>query len=144
MTALLAAEHVAVGLHLLEHVAIADAGLDDGDLCLAHRDLESEIGHHRCHDRVVRELARVTHALGEDREDVIAVDHVAEAIDREAAIGIAVVRDARIGAVLLDRRDEILEMRASAVLVDVVAIGRVMDRDHRGAGARVELGGNEG
>jgi len=74
---------------------------------------------------------------------VIAVDHVAVAIDGQAAVGITIVRDACISAVLLHRGDEILEMRATAVLVDVVAIGRVMNRDDGGACARVELGGDE-
>ena len=75
---------------------------------------------------------------------MIAIDHIAVAVDCEATIGVAVVGDARIGSVLLDRGDEILEMRAAAVLVDVVAVGRVMNRDHRGTGARVELGSDEG
>ena len=41
---LLAAEHRARRLQLLEHVAVADLGLDDVDAALAHRDLEAEVG----------------------------------------------------------------------------------------------------
>ena len=35
VAALLAAEHVAAGAHRLEHVAVTDSGLDDGDAGLA-------------------------------------------------------------------------------------------------------------
>ena len=144
MTALLASEHVAVRLHLFEHVAIADACLDDSDLRLAHRDLEAEVRHDGSHDSVVRELACIAHALGEDCEDVIAIDNIAETVDSEATIGVAIVSDTRISAVFLDGCNEIFEMRATAVLVDVVAIGCVMNRDDSGARARIELGGDEG
>ena len=36
----------AAGLHRLEHVAVADGGLDDGDALAVHRDPEAEVGHH--------------------------------------------------------------------------------------------------
>ena len=42
---LLAAERVAVALHRLQHVAVADRGLHQVDALALHRQLEAEVGH---------------------------------------------------------------------------------------------------
>ena len=54
---LLAAERAAAGLHRLEHVAVADGGVDDGHAVRGHRQAEPEVGHHRDDDGVVRQRA---------------------------------------------------------------------------------------
>ena len=84
-------------LHLLEHVAVADLGLDDGDAALAHGDLEAEVAHHRGR-RPCRAAAcpRSCQVRGADRHDLVAVDLVAGLVDREHAVGVAVVRDAEV------------------------------------------------
>ena len=48
----------------------------------------------------MRQLARVAHGDREDRQDLVAVDGVAGGVHGEAAVGVTVVRDAEVGAVL--------------------------------------------
>ena len=63
VAALLAAEDEAARAHRLEHVAITDAGLDDGDARLPHGELEAEVRHHRGHDGVVGSAPRAVIAV---------------------------------------------------------------------------------
>ena len=97
---LLAAEGVAEGLHRLEDVAVADLGLPHADALGAHRLDEAEVAHHRGHDGVGLQGARVAHREGEHREELVAVDDVALVVDRQAPVGVAVEREADVGAVL--------------------------------------------
>ena len=57
VAALLAAERVAARVERLEHVAVADGGLDDVDPGRLHRQAEPEVRHHRDDDGVVAQRA---------------------------------------------------------------------------------------
>ena len=59
--------------------------------------MQAEVRHHRHGDEVDAEVRR------EDREDPVAVDDVAVAVDREHPVAVAVERDAEIEPVLDDR-----------------------------------------
>ena len=87
-------------LHLLEHVAVADLGLDHRDATLAHRHLEAEVRHHGRDDGVRREATVLGHPHRADRHDLVAVDLVAVLVDGQHAVGIAVVGDAEVETLL--------------------------------------------
>ena len=140
MAALLAAEGVALRPHLLEDVAIADGSRHDVDAVVLHRDAEAEVGHH-CRDHgVARERASVAHAQGEDGQDLVAVDDIAFRVDREATIRVTIMRDADVGSMLDNGRDEVVQVSAAAALIDVEAVRRRMDGHHARARAAHGLG----
>ena len=59
---------------------------------------------------------------------------VPSAVDREAAVGVAVVRDAEVGAVLDDGGAQRVEVGRAAAVVDVETVRLGVDRDDLGAG----------
>ena len=121
--------------HGLQHVPVTHAGLDHGDPGAAHRQLEAQVAHHRGHDSVLRELALVAHGQREDRHDLVTVDDVALGIHRQAAVGVSVMGDPHVVAVLDDRLPQVGHVRRAAALVDVVAIGAGVDRQDLGTHA---------
>lgn len=58
---------------------------------------------------------------------MVAVDDLALLVDAEAAVGVAIVRDAEVRAVLEDSLLQGLEMRRAAAVVDVRAIRQRVD-----------------
>ena len=79
-----------------------------------------------------------------DGQDRVAVDDLAVGGDGQAAVGVAVVGDAEVGAVRADRLDQRAEVGGPDAVVDVPAVGLAADRVHRGAGAAVDLGRDRG
>ena len=79
--------------------------------------------------------------IGQDR---VAVDDVAVRGDGQAAVGVAVVGDAEVGAVLADGVDQRAEVGRADAVVDVPAVGLAADGVHRGAGPAVDVGGDGG
>ena len=62
----------------------------------------------------------------------------------EAAVGVAVVRDAEVGAVLDDGGLEQVQVGGAAAVVDVEAVGLGADGDDLGAGPGERLGRDPG
>ena len=62
-------------------------------------------------------------------------------VDGQAAVGVAVEREADVGAVLEHGRAQRLEVGGAAAVVDVEAVGLGVDRDHLGAGVRAARAG---
>ena len=77
----------------------------------AHRQVQSEVAHHRGHQGVGRELAGVAHGQREHHHDRVAVDRPAARVDGQAAVGVAVVGQAEVGAV---REHRLLQQRPCA------------------------------
>ena len=69
----------------------------------------------------------------EHREDLVAVDRVAVAVDREHPVAVAVERDPEIESALADGLLQQREVGGAAAVVDVLAVRRVADRGHLGA-----------
>ena len=67
-------------------------------------------------------------------EDHVAVDHVAAVINRQAAVGVAVVGKAHVEPLLKHMTTQALHVRGTAINVDVEAIRRV--GDHADVGAK--------
>ena len=69
----------------------------------------------------------------EHREDLVAVDRVAVAVDSEHPVAVAVERDPEIESALADGLLQQREVGGAAAIVDVLAVRRVADRGHLGA-----------
>ena len=71
-------------------------------------------------------------AQREHGQDLVSVNHLALRVDRQAPVGVAVVRDTGVGAVLDHGGRQGLQMRGATVGVDVLPVGLGTDRDHVG------------
>ncbi len=100
VSGLFPAERETAGAERFEHVPVSHCGLDHVDPSVAHRKTESEVGHHRDDDGVVTQFSTGAQIVGDDADDVVAVDDLAGVIDGDQPIGITVERDADICAVL--------------------------------------------
>jgi hypothetical protein len=67
---------------------------------------------------------------GEDREDLVAVDHLAVRIDGKHPVAVAVERDAEVETVALDELLQGAKIGGAAAHVDVRSVGFVADRRH--------------
>ena len=101
---LLAAKRVAAVAHRRVDVLVADRGLDHGDARVAHGVVKAEIGHHGDHHGVARELSGSLDVRGQHGEDLVSVERLALAVHGQAPVGVAVEREACVGAVLDDFR----------------------------------------
>ena len=72
-------------------------------------------------------------ALGDHGHDLVAVDDLALLVDDHHPVGVAVERDADVGAQLAHLVAERLRRGRAALVVDVVAVGLDADLDHLGA-----------
>ena len=79
------------------------------------------------------EPALVAPIGGDDRHQLVAVDDAALLVDEHDAIGVAVERDAEIGAHLPHLLGERLRRGRADVAVDVEAVRIDAERDHLGA-----------
>ena len=77
----------------------------------------------------------------EDRHDLVAVDLGAGGVDREAAVGVAVVGDAEVGARgATTAAFSVVEVGGAVAVVDVEPVGLGADLDDLGAGPPEHLG----
>ena len=109
MAGLLAADIVAVLAHMLDHVAVADRRAGQTEIEALQIALEPEIGHHRGDDAAAGEPSALLPGLGDHRHQLVAVDDAALLVDDHHPVGVAVERDADIGAHLVDLADQILD-----------------------------------
>ena len=113
MAGLLAADVEAMLAHVLGDVAVADRRARHRKADRFHVALEAEVAHHRRDDAARRKLAGLMPALGDDRHQLVAVDDIALLVDDDDAVGVAVERDADIGAEFLDLIDERFRRRSN-------------------------------
>ena len=104
-----------------------------------HREVQAEVAHHRGDQGVRRELAGVAH--GQREHAMISSPSTIRAVgvDGQAAVGVAVVGDAEVGAVREHRRLQRVEVGGAAPVVDVEPVGFGVDGDDLGAGLPVGL-----
>ncbi len=124
---LLAADEVAVLLHVLVDVAVAHGGLFIGDAQAVQGLIETEVGHDGGDHGVGGELAVLLHILGHDIHDLIAVDHLATLVHGQAAVGVAIEGEAHVHVVLPDVLLEALDVGGAAAGIDVDAVGLGVD-----------------
>ena len=99
----------------------------------AEEALEAEIGHHRRDDAAAGEPPALVPGLGDQRHDLVAVDDRAVLVDDDDAVGVAVERDADVGAHFMHLLLQAGRMGRAAFLVDVEAVGLDIDGDDLGA-----------
>jgi hypothetical protein len=126
---LLAPERPAALAQRLEHVAVADLGRGDLDARRPHAGVEAVVRHHRHRD------ARHAEVDGGERDQLVAVDDDAVAVDRQHAVAVAVEREARVVAAVAHGGGERLHVGRAAARVDVAAVGLGRDHVDRGAEA---------
>ena len=133
MARLLAADIEAVGTHVLDHVAVADLGAVELQVQAAEETLEPEIGHDGRDHAAAGEAAGLVPGLGDHRHDLVAVDDLALFVDDDDAVGVAVQRDADVGAHFMHLLLQFDGMGRAAFLVDVEAVRLDADGHHLGA-----------
>ena len=101
--------------------------------CPCEEALETEIRHHGGDDAGLGEPAVFLPALRDHREQLVAVDQMAALVDQDDAVGVAVERDADVGAHLAHLLAQRLRRGRSAFLVDVESVRIDADRNHVGA-----------
>ncbi len=142
---LLAAQREAVLLHRLQHVPVADRGLDQVDALALHRQLEAQVGHHGGDGGVAAQRAGLLHGDGQDRDDLVAVDLVAGRVGGQAAVGVAVQGDPEVRRVLAHDGAQPVQVGGADTVVDVEAGGLGTQGVHDlGAGPGEGLGGDVG
>ncbi len=144
MAGLLAAERVPLVLHLLQDVPVAHGRLHEPQPLALHGEREPEVGHHGGDDRVRAQRALLAHGERQHGEDLVAVDLGALVVHGQAAVGVAVVRDAEVGAVLDDGGAELVQVGRAVAVVDVEAVGLGADGDDGGPGPGEGLRGDTG
>src|SRR5262249_60838176 len=103
--------------HGLAPVAVAHGGGLKTETEILQVALKPEIGHHRGDDAAAGKASAPQPGFGDDRHELIAVDHLTLLVDNDHAVGVAVERNADIGAHLIDLADEIARRGRGAVLV---------------------------
>ena len=84
--------------HVLEHVAVADRGAGERQAERREIALEAEIRHDGGDDARLASRPSSCQLCGDHRHDLVAVDDVAALVDNHDAVGVAVERDADVGA----------------------------------------------
>ena len=130
---LLAAQRVAVLAHAGIDVLVAHVGGDGLDAGLVEGLEQAEVGHDGGYHGVLDQAAVLGHVAAAYVEDEVAVDHVAVLVDRDAAVGVAVVGESHVEAVAHDEALEVLDMRRAGVDVDVESVGHVVGHIDIGA-----------
>ena len=77
MTALLAADVIALLQHTLQHVTVTHCRLFTGNTVLFTELKEAHIAHHRYHSGVLSQSALVQHPLGANGDHLVAVHQLA-------------------------------------------------------------------
>src|SRR3954447_11090468 len=96
MSALLAAEAVAVLAHLLDDVAVSHPRPHYLPARLGDAAIEPEVRHHRRHHGLLREELLVDEIEPADGHHHVAVDDPALLVRHDDAIGVAIERDAEV------------------------------------------------
>ena len=133
MTRLFAAEVAAEGAHLLDHIAITDRGAVQPKPPPGKAALQSEIGHDRGDQRAARQPLATCQVCRDQRHQLIAIEDRAAFVGDDQPVGIAVERDAEIGAARQHLAAHLLGSHRAAFAVDVEPVRRHADAEHLGA-----------
>src|SRR5439155_12397778 len=92
-----APQEAALSAQSLEHVTVADLGRQEADPPLLGKAVKAEVRHLRDRDDVDIEV------IGEDRQDLIAVDRSAVCVDGEYPVAVSVEGDPEVEVTLQHR-----------------------------------------
>ena len=122
MAALLAADGITAGAHLFQHVAVAYSGAGGVNANGLHILHKAQVGHNRHHGGISVQAAAVFHILGNQRNDLVAVDLCALFIAGQAAVCIAVKGNAAVKAAFHDLLFQPVQVGGAAAIVDGNAV----------------------
>ena len=122
VAALLPAEAAPGHLHALEDVLVSDRRSDDVPPGRLDGGLQAAVRQHRHDEAAAGQGVALEAVQGQDPEHLIAVDDVAARVDRDEAVGIAVEREADVGAALDHGPGERGRIGRPALDVDVDAV----------------------
>src|SRR6185437_5758893 len=117
-----AADIKAVGPHVIEDIAIADRRAHEFKAQLFEMTFETKVRHHGSDDAGSLQSAIFLPALGNDGEQLVAIDDMAAFIHDQYAIGVTIERDANIGAHLTHFAGKSRKIRGAAVLIDIESV----------------------
>ena len=141
VSALLASKIEAVLQHLIDHVLVADVRANDLSPGLSHRVDQSGVAHDRRDQGLLVERSLLHHVQRRDRHDIVAVDQIAVFVAQQHAIGVAIMGQSDIGAVLAHLGKQLFRMHRPAILVDVLAVGLIAHDEDLGAELLEHAGG---
>ena len=94
--------------------------------------LETEVGHHRGHEALIRESLTLLKDRSPEEEHVIAVDHTTTGINRKHPIGITVKSKPHGGATLKHGLPQRFQLGGSTGHIDALTIGLSMQHGEIG------------
>ena len=100
---------------------------------VAEESLEPEIGHHRRDQSPALQRTAALPGCGDERHELVAVDDLAALVGDDDTVGIAVERDADIGAHFAHPLAHRFGRRRAAFLVDVETVRLIADLNDLGA-----------
>ncbi len=140
MPRLLAAEVEPVRAHALHDVAVADRGAAQFQPLPGQIPLQAEVGHHgRGHGAAAQPPGAVPAFRGQ-RQDLVAVHQPPVLVGQQQPVGVAVQRQAEVGAVVHHRPAQRLRHGRTTLPVDVEAVWGDAERDDRSAQFRQHRG----
>ena len=127
MTALLAAQTAIVLGHIFVDILIANGGLGIANAAGVKSLVKTKVTHNSGHHGVAFQLPLGLHILAQHIENMVAGDNIAVFIHTEAAVGVAIVGKANIQAVIHNELLQHLNVGGTGVVVDVDAVGLIVD-----------------
>ena len=115
------------------HIAVAHRGARQLQAQPAQIAVQPDIRHHRADHAAALELLAFRPAFGDQGQDLVAVDDAAFLVGHHHAVGVAIERDAEIGAHLAHLGAHRLGRGRAAIQIDVEAVGRDAHRHDIGA-----------
>ena len=83
--------------HFLQHVFIAHGRAQHPDSRFAQRDLQPHVRHRGGNNGVIGQFAAALEFARQQKHDGVAIHHLAVAVGKERAVGIAIKADAQVG-----------------------------------------------
>ena len=126
--------------HVLDHVAVADRRADEVEADALQVALKPQVGHDGGDDAVALQPARFAPGASDHAHELVAIDLPALLVHQDQPVGVAVQRDAEVGAIGEHFALEHRRSGGAAAAVDVDAVGLDADRDDFGAQFPQDLG----
>ena len=127
MTTLLTTDAAAVLSHVLVDILITNRGLGITDALLIECLVQTKVGHNCCNNGVGQQFTALFHVATVNIQDVVAGDDIALLIHTQATVGIAIVCKTNIQTFLHNELLQTLNVGRTGIVVDIQAIGLVVD-----------------
>ena len=96
MSRLFAAYGIVISKHIFKNIAVADTGYRYVNVVFFGKHFKTDIGHNRYNRGIVCKFFAVFQVLSKQGNKFIAVNKVSVFVNRKAAVGVAVKREAKV------------------------------------------------